>query len=416
MHGITPIMYVDHFKLSKRTFTNGPDEGFFLPNEHVDAAIARLREVMLARDSMAIVTGGPGVGKSAFVAAAHATIEDKAVVAHVDLRHTEAERLSDLLLVGLGAQAGDGNEAETLHRLRMVIREHNKERRRVTAVIDVSGMTVERAKRILQLIHLAGEPGGQLNLILIGPHVLHRLLNAPGLIHLRQRVAYRYRVRPLTVDEVDSYLEEQFERAGGDYGSLLEDGTADTVFRFVGGVPRLINTLMDAVLSEAAVRGMDRAGPDLINHVARELGWKPLAGSQQRAARPAAPPARSESTATMPPELSLDQEVPPPPVTADPQPVAESAAIGLLDAAEVTGDTVFADEPKPDLPKATDKLGDRPVGIPEMSAEDTSATGMLRLEDLNARFAETVFGEDATKAVTDALRAAEPEIPKSAAR
>jgi hypothetical protein len=34
-------------------------------------------------------------------------------------------------------------------------------------------------------------------------------------------------------------------------------------------------------------------------------------------------------------------------------------------------------------------------GIPAMNAEDTGATGMLKLEDLDARFAETVFGQDA---------------------
>jgi hypothetical protein len=33
-------------------------------------------------------------------------------------------------------------------------------------------------------------------------------------------------------------------------------------------------------------------------------------------------------------------------------------------------------------------------GVPEMNADDTSATGMLKLEDLDARMAETVFGED----------------------
>ena len=185
-------MYVDHFKLSKRTFTNGPESGFFTPNEQVEKAVARVREVMLARDSVAIVTGGPGVGKSAFISAAQAAIEDKAVVATVDLRHAEADMLTDMLLLSLGAQASDGNDAESLHRLKTIISEHNLAGRRVTAVVDVTGLTVERAKRVLQLIHLAGEPGGQLNIILLGPHALHRLLNAPGLIHLRQRVCYRY--------------------------------------------------------------------------------------------------------------------------------------------------------------------------------------------------------------------------------
>lgn len=420
-------MYVDHFKLSERTFTNGPEAGFFMPNEQVEAAIARARQVMVARDSMAIVTGGPGVGKSAFIAAAHATIEDKAVIANIDLRQTDADQLLDMLLLSLGAQAGDGNEAESLHRLKKIIREHNEAGRRVTAVVDVTGLTVDRAKRILQLIHTAGEPGCQLNIILLGPHALHRLLNAPGLIHLRQRVCYRYRVRPLTVDEVDRYLEEQFERAGGSIASVLNDGAGETVFRFVGGVPRLINTLMDAVLSEAAVRDVERAGPELINEVARELGWKPLTGGQPAAARPAAarsPAARpnvAPQATPKPPELAVEQQASPPrpklPLEQQasppaPMPVSEASAMLLLDPqVMVEDDTTRA--PMPDFPKATDKLGDN-SGVPMMNADDTSATGMLRLEDLDARFAETIFGEDATKSASDAI-AATPELPENVA-
>jgi len=397
-------MYVDHFKLSERTFTNGPDAGFFMPNKQVGAAIARVRQVMLARDSMAIVTGGPGVGKSAFIAAAQATIEDKAVVANVDLRQTEADRLLDALLLGLGAQAGDGNDAESLHRLKKIIREHNEAGRQVTAVIDVTGLTVERAKRMLQLIHMTGEPGGQLNIILLGPHALHRLLNAPGLIHLRQRVSYRYRVRPFTVDELGRYLEEQFERAGGDIASILDDRAGDTVFRFVGGVPRLINTLMDAVMSEAAVRFVNRVDHDLINEVARELGWKPLAGGQPAVARPAA----ASTAVPKPPELSLEQQA------AAPKPVSEATAMMLLDP-RVSESEDTAREPMPDFPKAREKFSDNPGVMPAMSADDTSATGMLRLEDLEARFAETVFGEDAAAAASDAIAATPPELPEKVA-
>ena len=37
-------------------------------------------------------------------------------------------------------------------------------------------------------------------------------------------------------------------------------------------------------------------------------------------------------------------------------------------------------------------IGD--AGVPEMDPDDTSATGMLRLEDLDERFAEHVFSEE----------------------
>ncbi|MGI9343469.1 MAG: ExeA family protein [Gammaproteobacteria bacterium] len=395
-------MYVDHFKLSDRPFSNGPDTGFFVPNTQVETAVARLREVMLSHDSMAIVTGGPGVGKTAFIAAARASIEDKAAVVNVDLRHSDAEMLSDMLLLGLGGNTdSNATEAGSLHRLRLAIQEQNRNGRRVTAVVDVSGMTVERAKRILQLVHLAGAPGGQLNIILLGPHALHRLMNAPGLIHLRQRVAYRHRVRPLTFDEVNCYLEEQFERAGGNIGSILAEGAADTVFRYVGGVPRLINTLMDAALSEAAVAHADRVDPGLVNQVAKELGWKQLSGN-----RPVAPVRPAAAAAAKPPELTMDQGVGSAPAASGPKPMSEASAAMLLDSPFDGGDDAAA----PELPKATDKLGDSAAVMPEMSASDTSATGMLRLEDLDSRFAETIFGEDANKAASDAIAAAAPML------
>ena len=397
-------MYLDHFNLTQRTFTNGPETDFFMPNEQVGSAIARLRQVMLARDSVAIVTGGPGVGKSAFVAAAQATIEERSLLVHADLRHTGADVLASVLLLNMGVDVDNSSEAAVLQQLRVAIRNQNDAGRRVTAVIDVSGMTVERAKRILQLVHLSSDPGGQLNIILVGPHALHRLLNAPGLIHLRQRVCYRYRVRPFTVDEVDCYLEEQFERAGGAMASIMEDGTADTVFRYVGGVPRLINTLMDAALSEAAVKYASTIDTNLINGVAQELGWKPLAAQQPRAVKTAA----EATSPAKPPELSIDQEVRTP--QSEPRAVSETTAMMLLDPQEMSSDG----PPTRDFPKATDKFGDHPGVIPEMSASDTGATGMLRLEELDARFAETIFGEDATTAASDAL-AAEPEIPEKLA-
>ncbi len=286
-------------------------------------------------------------------------------------------------------------------------------------------MTVERAKRILRLVHLTGEPGGQLNVVLTGPHALHRLLNSPGLIHLRQRVCFQHRIRPLTVNEVHAYIEEQLERAGGDPASILDTGAAQAVFLFVGGVPRLINTLMDATLGAAAVQHAERIGPELINQVARELGWKPLASAQARApaaARPApaTPKVEPEPERAMPrpPELSRAQEVPAGAVAAatpssEPAPMSEAAAMSLLDPQFATDDDE-ATQPAHQLSETADRHSDGPGAFPEMSATDTSATGMLRLEDLDARFAETVFGEDATKSVTNALGATRPQIPEQA--
>lgn len=417
-------MYLDHFKLSSKPFNNCPGDGFFTPNEEYESAVTRMEQVLLSRDAVAVVTGGPGVGKTTLVATAANRAGEKAMVAYVDMRLTDPDLLYDLLILSLGGESG-GDQATSLHRLKSVIAKHNDEQdRRITAVIDVSSLTIERAKRILQLVHMAGEPGGQLNVILLGPHVLHKLLDTPGLIHMRQRVTFRYRVRPLTVAETEAYLNEQLQKAGGQADSILVHGTSIMVYRYVGGVPRLINTLMDATLSHAVGKGAQSVSSDMVTQVAQLLGWRRLSGkkSTNQAAAPAptanVSPEKETVDAT---QFTRRKQEDPSPLDAsvsntettdvaeenpaNAAPVSEGTA--MLMAASLDSSPKSADDKlelkiedtasKPNSASNdsnNDQESNQGSSMPEMDASDTSATGMLRLEDLDARFAETVFGDD----------------------
>jgi RecJ-like exonuclease len=86
------------------------------------------------------------------------------------------------------------------------------------------------------------------------------------------------------------------------------------------------------------------------------------------------------------------------------------AEAGLLDAeiaqsiADDTSDTVAQHTPAAAAMREKSD-DDAPSPYPEMSASDTSATGMLKLEDLDAQFAESAFGDDTGMFnVTDSLR------------
>ncbi len=460
-------MYVDHFNLSDTPFNNCPSDGFFTPNEEFGAAVARMEQVLLSRDAVAVITGGPGVGKTTIVATAAKRVGGKAVVAYVDMRLADPDLLFDLLLLNLGAESSGGDQSTALFRLKSTIARHNEESGcKITAVIDVSSLTIERAKRILQLVHMAGEPGGQMNVVLLGPHILHKLMDTPGLIHMRQRVTFRYRARPLTVGETDAYLKAQIDRSGGQANALLVHGTSIVVYRYVGGVPRLINTLMDATLSHAAKHDIESISPNEITEVAELLGWRPLAGNKASISRKSAsvpatviPRRQAEApvnTDAQPPgSLELSPAEPAQPDAVEPQqagaldaaaasapePLSVGSGTALKastvpeanDTPEAQADPMrssapesspisstamlmaaaFREDVTPDVNDATEPRDAQPEtqwndetasvndgqetshsGVPAMDAKDTGATGMLRLEDLDARFAETIFGDD----------------------
>jgi type II secretory pathway predicted ATPase ExeA len=389
-------MQADHFNLQARPFFNAPGDWYFQANAEVAATAQRIARVLTARDAIAVVSGGPGVGKSALVEFAWSTVSEQAVVAHVDLRQADPAVLQELLLLKLGGDPRSGTDATVWHRLADIIRVHNNDGRMVTAAIDVSQLTVDCAKRILRLVNLTAHPGAQLNFILQGPHILHRLLNIPGLIHLRQRISHRQRVRPLTVPETGRYIDHQISSAGGQPEHVVSEGVAPTVHRYVGGVPRLINTMLDAALTESAIQGADRVTADTIGNIAHRLGWKPLVTAQPVAQRPA--PKRSapvvQPAATKPAQPDLDKSVP---VLREEAPKPEpnaalTSATGLHE--------ILLDNPAADAPAGTsvadagaESQADVP-GIAAMNPQDPGATGMLRLEDLDDRFAETIFGDE----------------------
>ncbi|MGI9330685.1 MAG: ExeA family protein [Gammaproteobacteria bacterium] len=391
-------MYVEHFKLNGRPFAAADNHQFFVPNDGVDATVKRVRDVLLGQGSVAVISGGPGVGKSALVYQARAGITDDTVLAWADLRQADPDSFLDQLLVSLGVDPTDGSDPLAMQKLRQAVQEHHAAGRYVTAVVDVSNVTAPGAKRLLSLANLMGEANVPLNLVLMGPHTLHKVLDVPGLIQLRQRVCLRHRVRPLAEAETKAYIADGLRAVGGDPDQLLGDEVPELVFRYVAGVPRLINTLMDAALMESALQQLDGITAELIQQVSRSLGWRTL-GGRSKSATPAqakAIPAAAATKEANSPEAatastdsakSRDNEESKP----DTSPASEIAADMLSpDDFEKTdvADKAEAERKKMNFANAGT------AGVPEMDANDTSATGMLRLEDLDERFAESVFGNE----------------------
>jgi hypothetical protein len=172
----------------------------------------------------------------------------------------------------------------------------------------------------------------------------------------------------------------------------------------------LINTLMDAALSEAAVQRLNALTPALIDEMAADLGWKPLSRAEKKPApaKTAAAPSSSTETAELT-RRSSDSL----PAKSNGNASKDStgrllAAAGLLDTKkEQTGTGRAAEPAAQDVPASVpdEPRDDAPSAYPEMSASDTGATGMLKLEDLDAQFAESAFGDDTGMFnVTDSIR------------
>lgn len=427
-------MYREHFKLQERPFTHAPGERFFTANAGVSDALGRLQHLLTARDAVGVVTGGPGVGKTALAEHAIAEVPGPVALARVDLRYGEAEDLYGAILLALGEAAGGLRPAHALHALRGAMTRLARDGQRLILCLDIGGISTDVARHLLRIVNLAGEHGCQMNVILMGPHPLHQQVDVPAMIQLRQRIAFRHRVRPLTLAETDHYVRHQIEAAGADPTAVLSSNVSAAVYCYVAGVPRLINTLLDATLSAACLQKLQRPDGNIIKRTAEGLGWKPMTPPQagtDPSPRPASTPARPAPARSSPPKVSIVSssaaERRESPRAAAPAASAEGAsdpkrldlpapsemtlqlrteagseggrfaAVSLAGESRSPTSAIFggADESAAAEPAASASV--LPPPVMPMDAVDTSATGMLRLQDLDERFAETIFGKEAAE-------------------
>lgn len=374
-----------------RPFVASP---FFVANPLQAGALVRLRQAATFPGGLAVLSGGPGVGKSALLRQALAPVAADVHLAPVDLRGYEPADLSSALLAAL-----DGGAAGTL---RPALGARRAAGQALVIALDISGLNVELARRLLRFMHAVDEQQAPVSLVLMGPHTLHPLLDVAGLIQLRQRLSFRLKLRPLTLLETAGYLRHCLAEAGAAPDEVLAVNAPAAVYLYVAGVPRLVNTLMDAALGEAQLRQAGKVDAELIRQVAEQLGWKPIGarGVADLVRKPAATPTRP--TADRPAQRQPRTEVPPPP-PAEPLPESEATRRLLAGAAPMPAPAQKAAAAEAPAPE---RRGAASPPIP-MDETDTGATGMLRLEDLDERFAETLFSEDSGhfKALVDASRA-----------
>jgi pSer/pThr/pTyr-binding forkhead associated (FHA) protein len=121
-----------------------------------------------------------------------------------------------------------------------------------------------------------------LRIILAGQPELNHKLDDPALEQLAQRVRLRFHLQNLSDAETQSYIQHRLDVAGAGDRELFAPDTFPEIFRYTGGVPRLVNTLCDTAMMAAytADRGVVRC-EDIASAVA-ELQWAEYAARPHR--------------------------------------------------------------------------------------------------------------------------------------
>ncbi|MCJ8501103.1 AAA family ATPase [Desulfatitalea alkaliphila] len=291
-------MYLKHFQLNTKPFQITADPKFLWLGEKHKEALATLRYGILDNRGFLLLTGEVGTGKTLLINRLIGTLDMDTVVATMPDPDLVSMDFYNLLADGLKMNRTFDSKGAFLIHLRDFLHQSYAERKQVVLIIDECQRLSPRLMedvRVLSNIELQDRK--LINIFFVGQQEFNTLLALPQNRALAQRITVRYHIDPLTAAEVGQYIRHRLKVAGSTK-EIFKAEAVKAVYRFSGGIPRLINILSDHALLTAYARDAKVVDAAMVEECAREL---------RIAYDPAT--AESEGTAHAPDTVSISRAV-----------------------------------------------------------------------------------------------------------
>src|SRR4051794_2074462 len=267
-------MYLELFKLNELPFRLTPDPQFLYLSKHHARAKAYMESTIWFTDGFVVITGEIGSGKTTLIETFLKELEKDVVVAQINQTQVSVVEFLQTLLVQFGYQPFKMKKAELLSPLNDFLIEQYTNGRRVLLIVDeaqnLSNRVLEEI-RLLSGIETTKEK--VLRIILAGQPELNDKLNAPGLVQLAQRIRLRFHLTPLSKGDTAAYIQHRLEVAGSQGREIFHPDTFPLIYRYTGGIPRLVNTLCDTSMMAAFSHDRDVITVEDVRAAVEEMQW-----------------------------------------------------------------------------------------------------------------------------------------------
>ena len=267
-------MYLEHFDLKAQPFQLTPDSAFLFMSEVHNRAKAYMDYTVGNREGFLVITGEIGCGKTTMIQKLLSELDDSVVVAKIFQTQLDEVEFLQAVLVEFGLNPFNARKVELLDMLNTFLVEQFHQGKQIVLIVDdAHNLGVKVLEEIRMLAGLETQKGKILHIILVGQPQLDETLERPEMEQLLQRVKLRYQIRALSENEVGPYIAHRLAMVGASNQTLFLPSSLPAIYKYSGGVPRLINTLCDTALTCAYADQLHQVTHDVVVTAVRELRW-----------------------------------------------------------------------------------------------------------------------------------------------
>jgi general secretion pathway protein A len=266
-------MYDTFYKLKKKPFQLSPDPEFFFNSAVHKRALAYLRYGLAQGEGFVVVTGVPGTGKTMLVKELFETLHNEDIVAGLMVTsQVGAEDTLRIVAATFGLSYDGDAKAILLKNLEHFFQGKAREGKRVLLVVDeAQNLPVQSLEELRMLLNF--EQGGRtvFQVFLLGQDELRITLQGEKMEQVRQRVTATYHLRPLERQETRDYILHRLTTACWEGDPEFGEEVFEQIYRYTGGIPRVINTLCDRLMLYGFLEELHELDDNAVRLVVSEL-------------------------------------------------------------------------------------------------------------------------------------------------
>ena len=257
-------MYLQYYGFKRKPFELSPKvDTLFLGETHKEG-LAVLKYGVISDKGFLLLTGGVGTGKTTLVNCLAASLEMSEGLCLISNPNLDVTEFYHYFAAKIGL-AFDGNKAQFLLGFGEHLHVCQELEEKVLLIIDEAhALPIEVLEEIRLLASLSAEYPGTMSIFLVGqPELLERLAEK-RMLPLRQRIALRFHLEPLSRKDTLQYILFRLNAAGAQQGALFTEQAIEDIHRSAEGNPRVINILCDHALLTGYSRDVLRIDSDII--------------------------------------------------------------------------------------------------------------------------------------------------------
>jgi general secretion pathway protein A len=274
-------MHEEYYGFVEKPFSLTPDPKYLYKSESHANAFDLLQYAIRRREGFVVVTGDIGTGKTTLCRAVLEQLDRRTFTALVLNPFLSEDDLLRLILQDFGVVSREEmrrgrlagvSKQELINTLNEFLLSLLPLRAGALLIIDeAQNLPRQVLEQIRILSNLETDKEKLLQIVLVGQPNLRDLLKTPELRQLDQRISIRYELKPLNREETAAYVAHRLTIAGGGAAVSFAPKALELVYRYTGGIPRLINVLCDRALLGGFSSRTNRITPPIVVSAATKL-------------------------------------------------------------------------------------------------------------------------------------------------